>query len=199
MKDTKTFSRRDVLKSATTLSLMATLSTSPGLTIAQGATSNARILVTYFSRTGHTRLIAQQIRQAYGADIFEIRPATPYPEDLDALVKEAAMESETGVRPALASVIDNVRSYDFIFLGFPIWGATVPGVIRSFLSSHDLSGKTIAPFITHGGYGTGRSMKVVAADSPQSIFLQPFTKQTESERETLSQVTNWLKDIEVGK
>jgi hypothetical protein len=84
-------------------------------------------------------------------------------------------------------------------LSSPIWGMTTPPVIRSFLSDHDLSGKTLIPFVTHGGYGRGESMTVVAEHAPRSRLLGGFTMQADQERETLSQVTRWLGGIQIGK
>jgi flavodoxin len=151
------------------------------------------------SRTGNTRVIAGQIRRAYDADLFEIQPAAPYPEDYEAVVSQAQRERDAGYQPPLGATIPNIRSYDVIFLGFPIWGMTTPPVIRSFLSGHDLSGKTLIPFVTHGGYGRGESMTVVAEHAPRSRLLEGFTMQADQERETLSQVTRWLGGIPIRK
>ncbi|WP_280109886.1 flavodoxin [Azospirillum sp. B506] len=86
-----------------------------------------------------------------------------------------------------------------MFVGFPIWGMSTPAVIRSFLAGHDLSGKTLVPFVTHGGYGFGDSMSVVAAHAPQSRILEPFVMQADQERETLAQTTRWLGGIRPGR
>ena len=70
----------------------------------------------------------------------------------------------------------DLRSYDTVFLGLPIWGTTAPPVIRSFLSRHDLSSKTLVPFITHGGYGLGNSLAVVARHAPRAHIVRGFSK-----------------------
>jgi flavodoxin len=199
MKQTSRVSRREALTTALSLSLVAGLSLSARSSAAQQVPSSAKILVVYFSRTGNTRVIAGQIRRAYDADLFEIQPAAPYPEDYEAVVSQAQRERDAGYQPPLGATIPNIRSYDVIFLGFPIWGMTTPPVIRSFLSDHDLSGKTLIPFVTHGGYGRGESMTVVAEHAPRSRLLGGFTMQADQERETLSQVTRWLGGIQIGK
>jgi hypothetical protein len=66
--------------------------------------------------------------------------------------------------------IQPIDAYQTVFLGFPIWGMSVPPVIRSFLSGHDLSGKTLVPLITYGGYGSGQSLAVVAGTHPALGF-----------------------------
>ena len=179
-------SRREALTTALSLSLVAGLSLSAKSSAAQQAPSSAKILVVYFSRTGNTRVIAKQIRRAYDADLFEIQPTDPYPEDYETVVSQAQRERDAGYEPPLGATIPNIRSYDVIFLGFPIWGMTTPPVIRSFLSGHDLSGKTLIPFVTHGGYGRGESMTVVAEHAPRSRLLEGFTMQADQERNTLA-------------
>jgi len=199
MKQTSRVSRRKALTTVLSLPLAAGLSLSAKSSIAQQTPASNRMLVAYFSRTGNTRVVAGQIRRAYDTDLFEIRPADAYPEDYEAVVRQAQRERDAGFEPPLGATIPNIRSYDVIFLGFPIWGMSTPPVIRSFLSGHDLSEKTLIPFVTHGGYGRGESMTVVAEHAPRSRLLEGFTMQADQERETLSQVTRWLGGIQIGK
>ena len=121
---------------------------------------DSKVLVAYFTRTGNTRVIARQIRRALRADLLEIESDDPYPEDYEETVTQAVRERDSGYRPRLKTNVPDIKAYEVVFLGFPIWGETAPAVIRSFLSQHDLSGTTLVPFLTHGGYGQGRSMNV---------------------------------------
>lgn len=155
-----------------------------------------KTLVAYFSRTGNTRVIAGQIQLARGAEIFEIQPATPYPEDYEQVVAQARRERDSGFEPALQARVPDIADYSTVFLGFPIWGGTAPPIIRSFLSNHDLAGKTLIPFITHGGYGLGNSLTVLAAHAPQAQLLDAgLTMEADQERRTLERVTDWLRDV----
>ena len=67
-------------------------------------------------------------------------------------------EQESDLRPALATTIKNIKQYDTILLGFPIWHGKEPMLVRTFLEKHNLSGKTILPFCTSGGSGISGSM-----------------------------------------
>ncbi|MGX1744280.1 flavodoxin [Bosea sp. NPDC055353] len=98
-------------------------------------------LVAYYSRTGNTRVIAGQIQRARNADLFEIRTATPYPEDYEQTVEQARRETEAGFEPPLRAAPLDMARHRRIHLGFPIWGQTAPPAIRSFLKAHDWSGK----------------------------------------------------------
>ena len=182
------------------------LGTIAGLAVAAGASDAAgqsrvpqsqgsEVLVAYFTRTGNTRVIARQIQRALHADLFEIEPGYPYPEDYEETVAQAVRERDSGYRPRLKTNASDIKAYESVFLGFPIWGETAPAMIRSFLSQHDLSGKTLVPFITHGGYGPSRSMTVVREHAPRATVLNPFVLEADQERRTLTQVSRWLSGV----
>ncbi len=130
------------------------------------------ILVVYFSRTGeeynvgritkgNTAIVAEFIAQKVGADIFEIKPETPYPDEYELCTEIAKQELESNVRPELANNIENLAQYDTIFLGYPIWWSDLPMIVYTFLESGDFSGKTIIPFCTSAGdYMTGKETAI---------------------------------------
>lgn len=155
----------------------------------------SRTLVAYFSRSGNTRVVAGLIHRARRTDLFEIRPATAYPEDYLETVEMARQERDSGRERPLAAQVANMTDYDTLFLGFPIWGETAPPVIRAFLSTHDLAGKTLIPFITHGGYGPGRSRALMARHAPKSRLLEGFVMEADQERRTMNQVNDWLEKV----
>lgn len=66
-------------------------------------------------------------------------------------------------------------------------------------SQHDLSGKTLVPFIARGGYGLGNSLAVIAEHAPGARLIDGFSKQCDQERETLREVTRWLASVEIGR
>lgn len=184
-------SRRTMLTAPAMLSLSAGAAACAETADApRRAASN--VLVAYFSRSGNTRVIARTIQRMLGADIFEIQPARPYPEDYEATVEQARQERDSGHEPALAATVPDIEAYDTVFLGFPIWGETAPPVIRSFLRTHDLTNRTVRPFITHGGYGLGSSRAVMSDHAPAARIEPPFVMEADQERRTLDQVRAWL-------
>jgi flavodoxin len=191
-------SRRKALQGTLLLPLIAGVSSGAARDETYAAGRSAKVLVAYLTRTGNTRLIATQIARALDAPLFQIAPAAAYPEDYEAQVAQAEDERQLGYEPPLQARVPDIQSYDTVFLGFPIWGMTAPSVIRSFLSKHDLSGKTLVPFITHGGYGLGNSLAVVADHAPSTRLVEAFVKQCDQERETLQEVTQWLGSIEMA-
>lgn len=184
-------SRRQILQRSALLPLSAGVALTASATDAAPA-GTSDILVAYLTRTGNTQVIARFISRIKNADLFEIRTGQPYPEEYDAMVAQAEREREQGFEPTLTELVPNVARYRMVFLGFPIWGMTAPAPIRSFLSNHDLSGKTIVPFITHGGYGAGSSLQVIAEQAPSATLADAFVLEADQERRTRDQTRHWL-------
>lgn len=120
-------------------------------------------LVAYFSATGVTAKVADILADAIGANIYEIRPETPYSKaDLDWTNKTSRSSIEMNdktFRPAIADKDAHIEDYDTIFVGFPIWWYVAPTIINTFLECYDFSGKKIILFATSGGSGFGKTVE----------------------------------------
>lgn len=114
----------------------------------------AKVLVAYFSCTGHTEKAAKTIAQLTNADLFAITPAKAYTvADLDWRNDKSRSSIEMNdptSRPALAEHKSNVKVYDIIYLGYPIWWGVCPRIINTFLDTYNLKGKKVIPFATSG-------------------------------------------------
>lgn len=118
---TSDLSRRTLLTVPAVLS-MATATAACAEPDAGPQRTSSKTLVAYFTRSGNTRVIAGTVRRALRADLFEIRPLRPYPEDYEQTVEQARQERDRGYEPPLAAKVGDIAAYDTIFLGFPIWG-----------------------------------------------------------------------------
>ena len=107
---------------------------------------SGKSLVVYFSWSGTTEEMASYIAEQTGADLLEIEPSNPYPDDYTETGNVAREERDTNARPAIANLPDSIEEYDSIFIGYPIWWHTAPMIIGTFLESYDLSGVDIYPF-----------------------------------------------------
>ena len=157
--------------------------------------ADKKILVAYFSQSGNTQEIANQIKSATGADIFIIQPVTAYPSDYQTLVDQAKKEVNAGFKPALKSKVDNIDSYDIIFVGSPNWWSRIAPPVATFLSGYDFSGKTIVPFITHEGSRMGRSVADIKKLCPNSTILEGFPVRGSSVKNAQKEVNMWIKKI----
>ena len=113
-------------------------------------------LVAYFSASGVTAKVAENLADAIGADVFEIQPEVPYTKDdlnwMDKKSRSTIEMSDPTSRPAIAVKRDNMDEYDTIFVGFPIWWYVAPTIINTFLESYNLKGKTIIEGIQQGEF-----------------------------------------------
>ena len=136
----------------------------PEQTASDGTTSDydrTNVLVAYFSATGTTEGVAENIAAGLNADLYEIVPQEPYTDaDLnynDDDSRSTIEMNDPDARPAISGSVENMEQYDIVFIGYPIWWGEAPRIIRTFLESYDFSGKTIVPFCTSGGSGIGSS------------------------------------------
>lgn len=140
------------------------------------------ILIVYFSRTGynypnqwldvgHTARVAAFIAELTGGDSFELLPEIPYPDNYQQTVAIAREELDNNSRPKFKGEIENIKDYDIIFVGGPVWHGAMPMIIRTFYESYDLSGKTIVPFATHAGSGLGDCERLARSYYPEGNIL----------------------------
>ena len=158
-----------------------------------------KILVVYFSHSGNTREIAKQIQKATGGDIFEIEPVNPYPKDYKTVVDQAKKEISANFKPALKNKIEDIGKYDVIFAGSPNWWSTIAPPVAAFLTSYDLSGKTIAPFFTHGSGPIGRCETDVRKYCPKSTVLKSLYLSGASAKNAQPEVSAWLRENKIIK
>lgn len=138
--------------------------------VALASPAKKKVLVSYFSASGKTEAVAQRLQKAMEADIFKIEPEAAYSEaDLDYRNSNARCSVEMKdpkSRPALASKKNDVKKYDVVFIGFPIWWATAPRIINSYLESADFAGKTVILFATSGSSSIDKSCSDMKAAYP---------------------------------
>lgn len=155
-----------------------------------------KILVAYFSCGGDTERAAVKLAQVTGGELFEIKPKVPYTEaDLDWNDQKSrtSVEMRTLARPEIADTVENMASYDVVFVGFPIWWYMAPTIINGFLESYDFSGKTVVPFATSGG-----SDNMVKAEAVLKTLCSPETNWLPGKLVndmTRVDIEEWIKDI----
>ena len=132
-------------------------------------------LVAYFSASGTTARVADNLAKAAGADLYEIKPAVSYTkEDLNWMNKQSRSSVEMrdkSSRPALADTDADIAAYDTIFVGFPIWWYIAPTIINTFLEAYDFSGKKIVLFATSGGSGFGKAVDSLQPSAPDAEII----------------------------
>lgn len=145
---------------------------------------------------GNTQYVANVIQEHTGADIFRIEPQKSYPLEHKTLVEQARKEIEGNLRPTLKAKVGNIKQYDTIFLGYPIWCADMPMILYSFLEQHDFSGKRIIPFSTHGGSGFAGTPGAIAASLPRaSVHRSGLSISRGDVQNSKPDIIAWLKSL----
>ena len=134
-----------------------------------------KILVAYFSASGETKKLAKTIAGVTGGDLFEIAPQVPYTaadlDWMDAGSRSTVEMKDKKSRPAMAGQVQDMRQYETVFVGFPIWWYQAPRIIETFLESYDFTGKKVVPFATSGGSGLGKTEDILKAVCPGAQWL----------------------------
>ena len=152
-------------------------------------------LVVYYSDSGNTKKVADMIHNKVGGDIIRIEAATPYPDNYDALTRQAKKEQTQNARPAIKTKIPNIDEYDVIFLGYPNWWSSMPMPVFTFIEQNKLDGRTIAPFTTHGGGGLGHSIEDLKKECPKSKILKPLAVPGSRASGAAADVEKWLEGL----
>lgn len=146
---------------------------------------NKKILVAYFSYSGTTQSVAEQLSSRIGADLFEIAPA----EEYSSLYLRSNREIRRGERPELSDAVENMEEYDIVFVGYPVWFHATPASVNSFLESYDLTGKLVIPFCTSGGSDIDETMPTFL-DSCEGLAVYGEKRISSS-----GQIDSWLEEL----
>ena len=130
---------------------------------ADNTTSGGKVLVVYYSASGNTKRVAEDIAETAGGDLFEITPAEPYTSDdlnwtnSDSRVSREHDDESLRDVPLTTTEVENWDDYDTVFIGYPIWWGIAAWPVDTFVKNNDFTGKTVIPFATSSSSGMGQS------------------------------------------
>ena len=156
-----------------------------------------KVLVVYFSHGGNTQKLAKEISDQVGGDFRRIEPVNAYPGGNE-LYDYTEQEQADDARPEIQDLNIDMSKYDIVFIGYPIWWYTYPQVILTFFDNYDLTGKTIVPFVTHGGSGmsgTEDDMREYLSDKDVTVLDGLAVSRNDIEEDQSQTVTNWLEEL----
>ena len=165
----------------------------------------SRILVVYYSRKGenhmpggiqvlekgNTAYAAEYIRDALGADLFEIDTATPYAENYRACCMQAVQEAKSGARPPIKGFVEDISVYDTIFVCFPNWCGIAPMCVFTLLEHYDLTGKKIIPLCTNEGSGMANSEADLARSCPGAQVVSGLSVRGHQAKDSYDEISAW--------
>ena len=133
-----------------------------------------KMLVLYYSQTGNTKMVADEIATRLGADIEEIVMVNPYAPDFQATIEQCMKDREAGVLPEIQPVQADLSKYDVVFLGYPVWFGTYAPPVTKWLEGVDLIGKKVVPFCTFGSGGLESSVADLRKCQPDAEVLDGY-------------------------
>lgn len=159
---------------------------------------NNKKLIVYFSYTGNTKKIAEEIQKKLNCDIIEIKPEKPYSTDYQTVVDEEQNNESSNKTPDIQKINVDLNKYDEIIIGSPVWWYTIAPVIRTFLKQNDLSGKIIKPYATNAGW-LGKTFKEIEKICPNSKVEKGMNIVFESYSDVLvtpkKEVETWIEQL----
>ena len=155
-----------------------------------------KILTVYFSKTGHTKAVAEIIRETVGGDLFEVKTKRTYSASYGIAVLQSGIERFRNTLPELESLPD-ISAYDRIFIGSPVWWFTLTPAVKSLIAGVDWKNKTVCPFFTSGGQPnhTGEDFKAFLENKGAEVpgYLHVFYRKNRMETE-ISTITEWAEN-----
>lgn len=159
----------------------------------------SKSLVAYFSVTGTTKQVAQNLAEAIGADLYEIKPEVPYTAaDLNWTNKKARSTVEMAdmsTRPAIQKDLPTM-TYSVLYVGFPIWWYRAPSIINTFLESFDLTDVVVIPFATSGGSAMGKTNEALSPSCVGAVLKEGHRFSVHTSKDELKQ---WSESYNLGK
>ena len=160
------------------------------------AVSGASIVVRDEEQQGNTEYAAKIIQETVGGDLFRIETVQDYPLDHDPLVDQAADEKDESLRPELAGHVENMEQYDTVILGYPNWWGDLPMPVYTFLEGYDFSGKTIIPFVTHGGSGFSDTRNTISGLQPGADISENTLSLSRNDvAESEAEIRQWAESL----
>lgn len=151
-------------------------------------------LVLYFSETGTTKTVAQELQKQLGADIEEIEAVEPYSGNFQETIQRGQREMQNGEMPAIKPLKKKMADYDIIFLGYPIWFGTYANPIITLVKEQDFAGKTIVPFCTFGSGGLNTSSDALKKALPKATIKKGYGVRTARVNAAAKELDRFLKE-----
>lgn len=160
-----------------------------------------KTLVVYYSASGSTAKVAEYIKNAANADIFELEPVDKYSDaDLNwtnsssRVNAEHEDESKRDIK-LKNTTVPNWENYDTVFIGYPIWWGDMPMILYTFFESYDFSGKTIITFNTHGGSGFSNTVSTIRSLEPDATVVEGLSISRNHIQDAKDEIVEWVNGL----
>lgn len=153
-----------------------------------------KALVLYYSETGSTKAVAEELQKQLGADIESIECVKPYSGNFQETMQRGQREMQSGEMPELKPLKSKMANYDVIFLGYPIWFGTYANPIATLVKNNDFAGKTIVPFCSFGSGGLNTSSDALKKALPKAKVQEGYGVRTARVAAAAKELDRFLKE-----
>ena len=151
-------------------------------------------LVLYYSETGSTKTVAEELQKQLNADIEAIEAVKPYSGNFQETMQRGQREMQSGETPALKPLKSKIADYDVIFLGYPIWFGTYAMPIATLVKDNAFASKTIVPFCTFGSGGLNTSSDALTKALPKAKIQKGYGVRTARVAAAAKELDRFLKE-----
>lgn len=161
-------------------------------TATSGNADKQRILVLYYSQTGATKSVAEEIQKQLDADIDSVIVENPYDKDFGATIARCQEEMKNNTLPKIKDLNVDLDKYDVIFLGYPVWFGTYARPISALVNNPKLSTKKIITFATFGSGGLNTSTNDLKNALPSADITEGYGVRNARVTKASEEVSNFL-------
>lgn len=155
-----------------------------------------KTLILYYSYGGNTRKIAEMIQKETGGVLEEIKTVVPYTGSYNSVVNQGQREVDSGYMPEIEVLKADIREYDRIVLGTPVWWYTFAPAVKTLLSQTDFAGKDVYPFATNGGW-IGHTLEDLGKEAENSKVRKGLGIRFDEHtlRTSEAEINKWIQTI----
>ena len=162
--------------------------------VAATTLSAQKMLVLYYSETGTTKTVAQELQKQLGADIEAIECVKPYTGNFQETMQRGQREMQSGQTPELKPLKKKIADYDVIFLGYPIWFGNYAMPIATLVKEQDFAGKKVVPFCSFGSGGLNTSTDALKKALPKAQIQAGYGVRTARVAAAAKELDRFLKE-----
>ena len=122
--------------------------------------------IVYYSLNGNTRMVAERVAAAIGADLIELKPEKAYPDTGFKKFIWGGSAVVMGRRPKLQPYEFDADRYERIIFGTPVWASSFSPPLKSFIAEQReaLAGKRFAVFTCYAGSGAAKTVEKLSRE-----------------------------------
>jgi flavodoxin len=128
-------------------------------------------LVVYYSRTGHTKKVGDDLAKALPGDVEELVDTANRAGPVGWLM--SGREGSGRKLAKLQPVKKDPANYDIVVIGTPIWAANMSSPVRTYITENKEKFKNVAFFCTEGSKGSEKAfaeMEEVIGKKPKATL-----------------------------